>query len=67
MYAQHPAVNQGSNRQTVEDISEKLPRGWVTIFSADFIVKTIGHSDVSALMVSSEKSDFPRVFYLQAE
>ena len=65
--AQHPAVNECSYRQAVKNICEKLPGGWVAVFPADFIVKTIGHGNVSALMISSEKSNFPRVFYLQTE
>ena len=64
MYTENFAFYNSSNRQVVEDLVENFPNVAVTIFLGHFVVKSIGKSDISALMVASKQSDCVRVFDL---
>jgi len=67
MYTEHFSINHSSNWQVVEHLSAVLPRIGVAIFSVDLIIEPIDCSDLSGLMIASEKSDPVGVFNLQTE
>jgi len=49
--------NNSSQRKIIKELSEILPDIGITIFSVTLIVKAVDLSDLSAFVVSSEKSD----------
>ena len=48
VHAEDLAINDGSNREVVEDLSAVFPRIGVTVLPIDLIVKTIDGCDLSA-------------------
>jgi len=59
--------NNSSQRKIIEKLSEILPDIGIAVFSVALIVETIDLSDLSAFMVSSEKSDSVLISNFQSQ
>lgn len=57
MKTENLIVDQGSEREVVEEVGEILPHVGVAILSETFIVKAINLSNLTGLVVSSKDSD----------
>ena len=56
-----------SDRKVIEDFGEVPPGVRVTVLSHYLFVKSVGKGNLPGLVVSSKKSNMPRVLELQAE
>lgn len=65
--AENSVIDEGTDREAVEKVTEKSPGSIVTVFPGDFLIESVGHGDISGLVVSSEEGDLVWVFHFEAE
>lgn len=65
--AENSVIDEGTDREAVEKVTEKSPGCIVSVFSGDFLIESVGHGDISGFVVSSEEGDLAWVFHLEAE
>ena len=63
MNAEHFALDDSTNSKQVEHIHKHFPGVGVTVLAHNLIVESIGLTDLSGFMVTSDQSYVTRVFY----
>lgn len=64
MQAENLLLNDGAEREVVEEVGQVLPDVRVTILPKTFVIKTINLGDLSTLMVTSKDANSVLESYL---
>ena len=57
VYAEHRAINDSRKNQEVKDLTASLPDGGITVFLLTFLVEAVDLSDLSRLVVTTNKDN----------
>lgn len=67
MQAEYLVVDQRSQREVVEQISEVFPDVGVAVFSETFVVETVHLRNLTRFVITSKNGDARRIAYLQGD
>lgn len=67
MNTENSIINECTDREAIKEVTEKSPGSIVSVFSGDLLIESVGHSDVSGLMISSKKGNLAWVLHLKTE
>lgn len=57
MQAENLSINEGGERQIVEQIGEVLPHVGISVFAQTFVVESVDLRDLSRLVVAAQDGD----------
>lgn len=57
MQAENLSINEGGEREIVEEVSEVLPHIRIPVFAQTLVVESVNLRDLSRLMIATENSD----------
>lgn len=67
MHTEDSIIDECTDWETVEKVAEESPGSVVSVFSGDFLIESVGHGDISGLVITSKKCNLLRVFHFQAK
>lgn len=67
MQAEYLSINEGGERQIVEQVGEILPHIRIPVFSQTFVVESVNLRDLSRLVISTEDGDSFAIANLESD